>query len=315
MKKTFLLLSLAAFTFGCSTYYPPRASIYSDYGFTYDYKESPVPSAADIPASTYDTGPAPTFLVQVPPPTVIYQSTPAPIQTSVDTNVVAESNPYKGTYLIPPKVVVVPQQTVIRESAGAVPGSTVTTTTQPGTVYPSPGYANPNYLYPGAVGFIGVDTNTNTVVITNNPITATNLNVGVTNSISNQNTISNVVSITNVNEAAGAQNTNAPAPTNAPPFTPTPGTTNNSAQRFPNQATVPTTAGGSFAPPPGGATPLPGQGPATRTTAGGSFAPPPSGTTPLPGTSQNRAPAGGSFAPPPPGTTPLPGQNSGTKTP
>ena len=270
MKKIFLLFSVTTLFWGCTSYYPPK-KMYSDYGFTYDYSQSPVPAAEEVPAVSTTTTPAPTFLVQVPPPTVIYQNTPVPLQSSTDTNTaISESsgaelpNPYKGTYLIPPKVVVVPQQTIIHETAGAVPGTNITTTTQPATAYPYP-------YYPGAVGFLGVDTNappTNAIPNPTNPV-PTNPIVNPTNVVPTP--------------------TNPPAPVRTNTFLP--------------PINTPTTAGGSFAPPPAGATPLPGTGPGgTRTTAGGSFAPPPSGTPTLPGISHGTpTTAGGSFAPPPPG--------------
>ncbi|MDB6026062.1 MAG: hypothetical protein JWM68_2285 [Verrucomicrobiales bacterium] len=267
MKNTFLLLSLAAVLVGCTSYYPPRTSMYSDYGFTYDYRESPVPSV-DVPATTVDTTPAPTFLVQVPPPTVIYQTTQAPVlQSSVDTNAVVavDPNPYRGTYAIPPKVVVVPQQTIIREGAGAAPGSSVTAAppTPPATPQFYPGTS---YIYPGTVGTTTIITNgTN-----NGGITNTNASISITNQ--------NTASVTNtINEGAGAQRTNpppftrVPGPTNV--LTPPPGTQPTSALQRPRntQSTsgsgtgqpAGTTTGGSFAPPPPGATPLPGTEPKT----------------------------------------------------
>lgn len=258
MNKIFLILSVAAFAVGCSSYYPPRTSMYSDYGFTYDYKESPVPSATDVPVSSPSTT-APTFLVQVPPPTVIYQSAPSPstsVQSSAETAPAAEANPYKGSYLIPPKVVVVPQQTIIRESAGAATGIVSNAPVQP---QPTPN----TYIYPGVIGTGIVDTNT--------PGTNTNSNVVVTNTFTNR-TLSSVTNT--INEGAGAQPTNntrpfTPLPTVTNTVTPPVGTQPGSSLQRPNN-TQATTGSGT------------GQG--AQTTTGGSFAPPPPGTTPLPGT-------------------------------
>ncbi len=288
MKKSILLLSLAALISGCSTY-PPNHAMYSDYGFTYDYRESPVPAAVDVPATPTTTS-NPTFLVQVPPPTVIYQTTSTPVvQSSVDTNATAEANPYKGSYLIPPKVVVVPQQTIIREAAGAAPGGA--TNVIQGQGQPAyPGYPGNTYVYPGFIGGV-VDTNvsgtnTNNVVITNT-LNNTN-NVAITNTLNNTNTVvitnnntatnQGFASATNrINEAAGAQRTNAPFATRPNTNAPTPapvGTRPTSAlDRPPTQSTT-----GS------------GTGQPAQTTTGGSFAPPPPGTTPLPGTEPKTPP-------------------------
>jgi hypothetical protein len=305
MKQTLLLLCAAALVSGCSSYYPPRTtSMYDNYGFTYDYSASPVPAAVDVPAIA-ETTPAPTFLVQVPPPTVIYQTTEAAVHSSIDTNTPTnvstsdEANPYKGSYLIPPKVVVVPQQTIIREAAGSATG-VVGTNAAPAAgpqYYPAGG----SYVYPYGVGFGTVGTNTNNVVVTNlpgisNSVVITNgisNNVVVTNGISNNVVvtnggisnnvvITNGVTVTNQNiasatnrivEAAGAQATNpppfAPRPaTNAvSPISPAPALQSPSTFQRPNSQS--TTGSGTGQP--------------AQSMSGGSFAPPPPGTTPLPG--------------------------------
>lgn len=204
MKKCFLCLPALAFLVGCASPTSPYSSMYNDYGFTYDYKEAPVPSPGAVPPLT---NPAPVFFVQMPPPTVIYQQNAAVASTSVETNATAETteaNPYKGSYVIPPKVVVVPQETIIHENAGAAPGTNV-------VVQPTPSNQYPGYIYPGVIGGF-TTTNTN----------ATN---GVTGGVTNTNpVISTNIGVTNVtiltNAPAGAARTNAPAP-----FTPVPGAT------------------------------------------------------------------------------------------
>jgi hypothetical protein len=248
MKQTILLLAIAALLAGCRSSYPPH-TMYSEYGFTYDYRPSAKPLVINQPVREESS--APTFVVQVPPPTVIYQTAPTTVQSSSETNTLtdvstsSDPNPYKGTYVIPPKVIPVSEQTVIHDAAGAVINGSVTNTV---THQPVAGAG-----YPAAVGAAGA--------VTNDP----SANVNITNA--------NPVSITNtVTDPSGTQRTNVPAPATPPPRTensaaPAPGTQNGTEVQ--NGSTIQSTTGT-------------GAGGPAHTTTGGSFAPPPPGSTPLP---------------------------------
>jgi hypothetical protein len=276
MKNIVLSLSLVCLLAGCTSYYPPKTSMYSDYGFTYDYNKSPVPSAVDVPST--ERAPTPTILVQVPPPTVINQTTPPAVQSSIETsntNATAatttggDANPYRGNYVIPPKVIVVPQQTIIRETAGAPTQGAVTADTSHAQ-QPQSGYPGVNYVTPS---LIGVPTTTN--VSTNTPGTNTpGTNTPGTNTpgINPPGTNSNG-GITNKPGGGGATN-------NLPPFTPLPGT---GSSGTPPNAT-PTPSGTPLQRSNRQSTSGSGTGAPAQSTSGGSFAPPPPNTTPVPGT-------------------------------
>ena len=145
MNKSLILLSAAALVAGCTSYHPQHTTrMYDNYGFTYDWSPSSEPVDVDLPARV--PTPAPTYVVEVPPPTIIYQSREAALHSSADTNTPPtvstsdDPNPYKGSYIIPPKVAVVPQQTILREaavSATVISTNGVTVTNQPSAVAPS----------------------------------------------------------------------------------------------------------------------------------------------------------------------------------